>query len=543
MDEMLSTFDLELFLNSSDCQTAINIMPVSGLLAYGIDLGTTFSVIAWLDSSGRPCTIPNDEGDLLTPSVVLFDIGAIVVGKEAVKALALDPHRVADFSKREIGNDVYSRPIGGEQISPVVIESLILEKLKRDAENRIGPVRSAVITVPAYFNEPRRKATEDAGRLAGIEVLDIINEPTAAAIAYGYSMGFLNAQGLAHSRERIVVYDLGGGTFDVTVMEIDGMSFRTLASGGDVCLGGTDWDRRLVDFLAERFKEQNHGADPRQNPVTFQKLLREAEDAKRALSSRHQLSINLELPTGGCRVQLLRSDFEALTADLLERTRFTTQRVVREAHLEWKDVTRILLVGGSTRMPMVREMLERETGIKPDLSASADESVAHGAAIYANLLLNLKSGKRPGLSVQDVNAHDLGVLGRDPETGRPRKAVLIGRNTPLPASETLDFSTARDGQRTVEINVVEGGDMSGNNATLVGKCVMTGLPAGLPAKTPVRVTFEYKSNGRITVSASIPRLRHRMEFHIERHVGLSETEIADWTERIRTRSRLPGYSS
>jgi len=511
--------------------------------AVGIDLGTTFSVIAYLDSSDRPCTILNDEGDLLTPSVVLFDIGAIVVGKEAVKASTIDPQRVADFAKREIGNDVYSRPIGGEQISPVVIESLILEKMKRDAENRIGPIKSAVITVPAYFNEPRRKATEDAGQLAGFEVLDIINEPTAAAIGYGYSMGFLNAQGLAHSLERIVVYDLGGGTFDVTVMEIDGTNFRTLASGGDVCLGGTDWDRRIVDFLAERFKEQNRGADPRQNPVTFQKLLREAEDAKRALSSRQQLNINLDFPTGTLRVPLTRSDFEDMTADLLDRTRFTTQRVVKEAHLEWTDLTRILLVGGSTRMPMVREMLERETGIRPDLSASADEAVAHGAAIYANLLLNIRSGQRASLSVQNVNAHDLGVLGRDPVTGRPRKSVLIQRNTTLPARQTKEFTTAKDNQRTVEINVVEGGDMSGNNATIVGKCVMTGLPAGLPAKTPVKVTFEYKSNGRITVGASIPTVKHKMEFQIQRPAGLDESQMADWSERIRTRRGMPGYSS
>jgi molecular chaperone DnaK len=518
-------------------------MATSRNIGVGIDLGTTFSVVAYLDSNGRPSSILNDEGDLLTPSVVLFDIGAIVVGKEAVKALTTDPDRVADFAKREIGNDVYSRPIGGESISPIVIESLILEKLKRDAENRIGPIQSAVITVPAYFNEPRRKATEDAGQLAGLEVLDIINEPTAAAISYGFTMGFLNAQGHAHSLERIVVYDLGGGTFDVTVMEIDGTDFRTLASGGDVYLGGTDWDRRLVDFFATRFMEQFPDTDPRHNPAHFQKLLREAEDAKRALSSRQQLNINIDLPEGRLKLQLTRAEFESLTADLLDRTRFTASRVMKEARLEWKDVTRILLVGGSTRMPAVREMLLRETGIKPDISASADEAVAHGAAIYANLLLDIRAGEEPAMSVQNVNAHDLGVLGRDPTTGRPSKTVLIQRNTALPASETKDFVTAKDNQRTIEINVVEGGDMSGNNATVVGKCVMTDLPPGLPARTRVKVTFEYTSNGRITVAASVPALRRTMEFHIERPTGLDDAEMADWSERIRTRSGLPGFSS
>lgn len=518
-------------------------MTHSKQVAVGIDLGTTFSVIAHLDATGRPVTLLNDEGDLLTPSVVLFDVGAIVVGKEAVKAASVDPDRVADFAKREIGSDVYSRPIGGEEISPVVIESLVLEKLKRDAEQRIGPIQSAVITVPAYFNEPRRKATEDAGELAGLEVLDIINEPTAAAIAYGYAAGFLNDQGLAHTLERVVVYDLGGGTFDVTVMEIDGTNFRTLSSGGDVFLGGTDWDRRIVDFLAERYMEEHAGYDPRQDPGNFQRLLREAEDAKRALSARQQLTINLDFQEGRMRVPFTRAEFEGLTVDLVDRTRFTTQRVLKEAKLEWKDVTRVLLVGGSTRMPMVREMLEKVTGIKADQSASADEAVAHGAAIYANLLLNIRSGEQPNMSVQNVNAHDLGVLGMDTETGRPRKAVLIPRNSTLPASETKLFSTARDDQRSVEINVVEGGDMSGNNATVVGRCLLTGLPPGLPAKTPVRVTFEYKSNGRITVGASIPTLKHKMEFEIERPVGLSKSEMADWSERIRTRKGLPGYLS
>lgn len=508
----------------------------------GIDLGTTFSVVAYLDSDGHPCTISNDEGELLTPSVVLFDVGAIVVGKEAVKALGTDPTRVADFSKREIGNDVYPRPIGGERISPVVVESLILEKVKRDAENRIGPVRDAVITVPAFFNEPRRKATQDAGRLAGLNVLDIINEPTAAAIAYGHSMGFMQPNRGVKSPECIVVYDLGGGTFDVTVMEINGSHFRALASGGDVYLGGTDWDRRIADFIAEEFSRVNRGIDPRQNPSSFQRLLREAEETKRALSARQQVTVNFELPNGQVRVPYSRAQFEERTADLLERTRFTVHRVVKEAGVSWLDITRVLLVGGATRMPMVREMLERETGIKPDLSASADEIVAHGAALYAGSLGSFDVAQKPNMRVQNVNSHDLGVLGRDAATGRSRKAVIIPRNSTLPASQTKGFVTAKNDQRTIEINVVEGGDLSGESSTLVGKCVVTGLPPGLPANTQVAVGFHYAANGRIAVRATLPACNHTSEFLIERNAGLNDHELADWAERIRTRTRLPGFT-
>lgn len=307
-------------------------MPSTPQPPVGIDLGTTFSCVAYLDSYGRPQSIPNAEGDLTTPSVVLFDKDAIVVGKEAVRSAIMEPEKVARFAKRDMGNAAYSKAIGGEQLPPEMIQSLILEKLKRDAELRIGPIQDAVITVPAFFNEPRRKATQDAGRLAGLNVIDIINEPTAAAVAFGIHQGFLNERGEARKLERVLVYDLGGGTFDVTVMEIDGMNFSALATAGDVYLGGIDWDQRIVNHVAEQFQAKV-GIDPRHNPAAMQRLLREAEEAKRALTSREQTTLSFEQAGHSIRASITRSEFEGMTSDLLERTRFTSSNVLQEAGL------------------------------------------------------------------------------------------------------------------------------------------------------------------------------------------------------------------
>ncbi|MBI2806509.1 MAG: Hsp70 family protein, partial [Planctomycetes bacterium] len=423
--------------------------------AVGIDLGTTFSLVAHLDSAGRPWTIPNAEGDLLTPSVVLFEGASVVVGKEAVKAAAMEPERIAQFAKRDMGSSVYSKAINGEHFPPEVIQSLILEKLKRDAEAKLGPFTKAVITVPAYFNEPRRKATQDAGHLAGLDVLDIINEPTAAAIAFGVEQGFLTAKGESKRAERILVYDLGGGTFDVTLMDIDGKNCTVLATAGDVYLGGIDWDQRLADHVAEQFQTK-YRVDPRQNPAGLQRLRRDAEDAKRALSARDTTTVSFEYAGQGIRVPVSRQHFETLTGDLLERTRFTTRNLLKEANLGWKNVTRLLLVGGSSRMPMVHNMLEQESGRKVDRSLSFDEAVAHGAAIYAGLLLASEAGSVSSVKIRNVNSHSLGVLGKEPGTGRLRNGIMIPRNTPLPATKRAKFKTHRANQRTVEVNVIEG---------------------------------------------------------------------------------------
>lgn len=499
--------------------------------AVGIDLGTTFSLVAHLDVTGRPRSLVNSEGDLLTPSVVLFDQSSMVVGKEAVRAGVLEPERVADFAKRDMGSTHYSKAIAGKQFPPEVIQAMILEKLRKDAEAHIGPFRKVVITVPAFFNEPRRKATQDAGQLAGLDVIDIINEPTAAAIAFGYHAGFLAPGGESRQAERILVYDLGGGTFDVTIMEIDGRHYNTRATAGDVYLGGLDWDRRLADFFAEEFLKKHRGQDPRQDAGAMHKLLREAEDAKRALSAREQTTATIEFRGDGLRVPVTRTQFEQLTADLLERSRLTVRAVLKDAGLKWSDLTRLLLVGGSSRMPMVARMLQEESGLQPDRSVSADEAVAHGAALYAGLLLSNASGAKPEMIVTNVSSHDLGVIATEKSTGRPRNVVLISRNTPLPASHSKRFSTQTDGQRSVAIKVIEGGDSSGNNSTPIGSCLIRDLPAGLPLGTPVDVTFTYQENGRLTVAARVGDHKNAT-LELQRATGLSDENLAAWNQRL-----------
>ena len=501
--------------------------------AVGIDLGTTFSLVAHLDSAGRPWTIPNAEGDILTPSVVLFEGSSVVVGKEAVKAAAMEPERIAQFAKRDMGSSVYSKAINGEHFPPEVIQSLILEKLKRDAEAKLGPFRKCVITVPAYFNEPRRKATQDAGHLAGLEVLDIINEPTAAALAFGVQEGFLTPKGESKRVEKILVYDLGGGTFDVTLMDIDGKNCTVLATAGDVYLGGMDWDQRIADHVADQFQQKCRGIDPRKNPVGFQRLLRDAEDAKRALSAREATTISFEYSGQGIRVPVSRQQFETMTSDLLERTRFTTRNLLKEANLAWKDITRLLLVGGSSRMPMVQSMLEQELGRKVDRSLSLDEAVAHGATIYAGLILASEAGSHPRVTIRNVNSHSLGILGREPGTGRLRNGIMIARNTSLPATKRARFKTHRANQQTVEVNVIEGGDASGNNSTPIGKCILRDLPPGLPAGTPVEVSFTYLENGRLEVKARVPGLNKEATLTIERESGLSDAMRQELDQKLR----------
>ncbi|MDA1016702.1 MAG: Hsp70 family protein [Planctomycetota bacterium] len=507
-------------------------------LAVGIDLGTTYSVIAFLDSRGQPQTILNSEGDPTTPSVVLYEDGCITVGKEAQKAAAFEPERIANFAKRDMGNQHYHREINGEKLPPEVIQAQILKKLKDDAESKIGPIDEVVITVPAYFNEPRRKATQDAGQLAGLHVLDIINEPTAAAIAHGATQGFLNEWGEAGQTERILVYDLGGGTFDVTVMEIEGNDYRTLATAGDVYLGGIDWDRTLVDMVAEKYMERYGGIDPRDHPASLQRLIRDCEDAKRALTARERTTIIFEHASEGVRIPITREDFESLTAHLMQRTMFTVKTVIREAGFTWNDITRVLLVGGSTRMPMVKEILSRESGKSVDRSLSMDEAVAHGAAVYAGILQ--KSEVQEGdISVKNVNSHGLGVLGTERSTGRPKNTVLIPKNTELPTTMGKRFKTAKDGQKSVLVNVIEGGDSAGRNSTPIGKCVIRGLPDGLPGGTPVDVLFTYAANGRLTVRARIPSLNREAILTMERQSGLSDEELAGWQERITGRPVAP----
>ncbi|MBM4004775.1 MAG: Hsp70 family protein [Planctomycetes bacterium] len=497
--------------------------------AIGIDLGTTFSVIARLDDLGRPETITNAEGDKITPSVVLFEGTNIVVGKEAVKAIATDAGSVAECAKRQLGQRVFDKLLGGRHYPPEALQAMVLNKLRQDASQRIGEIRQAIITVPAYFDEIRRKATQDAGYMAGLEVMNIINEPTAAAVAFGFKEGFLNPDGQGAERCNILVYDLGGGTFDVTVMELNGKEFNTLATDGDVQLGGRDWDQRLVDLVAEEFIRR-HRIDPREDANTEGRLWRECEDAKRTLSARMKTSIACDYRGQAIRLEVTRDKFHEITQDLLDRTAFTTRQTLQAAGLDWKDVGRVLLVGGSTRMPAVVEMLRSLSGKEPDTSVSPDEAVAHGAALHAGLLLARSNGPPPRFNIRNVNSHSLGVVAVDPQTNRRRTAIMIPRNTPLPVKYKRSFKTIKPNQRSILVNIVEGESPSPDDCAQIGKCSVKPLPARLPADTPIDVYFRYEENGRLTVTVNVADKKIRHE--IERDNSLSQDQLDSWRRFI-----------
>lgn len=501
--------------------------------AVGIDLGTTYSAMAWIDEANKSTLIPNGEGDLLTPSVVLFEDHAIVVGKEAKKVAVMNADRVASCVKRDMGKPVYTKPIRGQYLPPEVIQSYILKKLRTDIGKVIGPDFQTVITVPAFFDEPRRRATYDAGEMAGLKVLDIVNEPTAAALAFGQDLGYLTKFGAPRERINVVVYDLGGGTFDVTLIDMKAGDLRTICTDGDVQLGGHDWDMRLVDYMAEMFMVE-HREDPRQTPAGLQRLLADAEEVKHTLSARSNASVRLNYNGKSCEIKITREIFEERTADLVERTKYTTRNLLQTAGLQWKDIGRVLLTGGSTRMPMIIKMLKELTGLSPDHTVNPDEAVARGAAIYAGYLLASKGegGHKPTFDVSNVNAHSLGVEGTDPQTRRKRNTVLIPRNTKLPAKKTEQCMTAQVGQKTVVVQVLEGESLEPEHCTPIGRTVIRDLPPNIPQGWPVDVTYEYGVNGRLTVHALVKGTDREVHLQLERDESLSADRVNAWKGAI-----------
>jgi len=418
----------------------------------GIDLGTTFSAMAYLDAQGQPVTIPNAENELITPSVVLFEPGGdIVVGREARQSALTSPDRVADCIKRDMGERFYNRPVGDSQIAPEALSALILKKLKQDATARLGPIGGAVITVPAFFDERRREATVSAGLIADLEVLDIINEPTAASLAYGLR-DFILKGGDVEEELRLVdealpphnalIYDLGGGTFDVTLLSIDGNRFTVLATDGDVRLGGRDWDDAVVDYAAGMFQDQ-FGSDPRTNPVSYQNLLLAAEQAKMNLSQRDHTRFIVAHDGNTLPVELTLEQFDKLTVGLLYRTEHRLNRVIEATEKSWDQIDQILTVGGSTRMRQVLLMLERITGKKPNDSLSPDEVVAHGAAVHAAITLLRSPKKRAKQAARgDVARKRKKKKPKQPPPEIPAEAALgvaAGKHPGLDDEDVLPF--------------------------------------------------------------------------------------------------------
>ncbi|MFT4627281.1 MAG: molecular chaperone DnaK [Myxococcota bacterium] len=462
--------------------------------AVGIDLGTTFSAIAHVNQHGVPEILPNAEGDRITPSVILFEEDDVIVGNYAKQAAVVYPEQVVEFVKRHMGDPSFKFRYRGRDYSPEKLSSFILAKLKHDAELRLGRrVEQAVITVPAYFNDVQRRATLRAGEMAGLKVLKLINEPTAAAFAYG-----LNNAG----RDiRVLVYDLGGGTFDVTLVDVEGTSINVIATEGDHKLGGMDWDDRLIQHVAQAFKSK-HGVDPLEELSSYHDLRQKSVSAKISLTRRPKVNIFHDYGSKVLRLAVDRGQFEALTADLLDRTRALTESVMKAAKADPSSIDVVLLAGGSTRMPMVRNMLTEYFGKPPATDINPDEAIALGAALTAAIESAELAGEESPIDLRthDVTSHSLGMVAyRDSAL---HNSKIIGKNNRIPAEKTReDYTTTHDGQTTIDLWLVQGEHGNPLDCSVLGHFEFYGIPPRPAGHSRLAVTYRYNANGIVEVEA------------------------------------------
>jgi molecular chaperone DnaK len=522
----------------------MNILPGNTV---GIDLGTTYSTIAQLNTDGVPVALENSEHRTITPSVVLLgEDGKVIVGPSPERMAIENPKNIIEAIKRQMGNKDFFVVYQGKRLTPEFISALILKKLKQDAEAALkalgggasgdSAVVNAVITVPYYFNDVRRKATQDAGKIAGLNVIDIINEPTAATLAYAWSKGELGRKDLASTEKTIMVYDLGGGTFDATVVRYTPTNFRVLATDGDVMLGGLDWTRRVVDHVAEQF-QRKHKEDPREDPESLMMLTLDCQQAKRDLSGKSQVPISISYHGKNLTVPITRNDFERITGDLMQRTRDTAELVMQQAGVGKGELDAVVLVGGSTYMPVVETMLKEVTGVAATRDVSPEEAVAQGAAIHAAILEARQTGgdsrlaqavisRLRSVATSDVNSHSLGIKITDPNNkARKINHIMIPKNTAVPHKVTQTFVTNSANQTRVHLCVLEGDASDPDACTTIGDFRITGLPSNLPAGSPVEVTYMYDKNGRIAVSGREVTSKTEASIEIDRASGLTDNNV------------------
>ena len=479
--------------------------------AVGIDLGTTNSVVAVLEG-GEPTVIANAEGNRTTPSIVAFKSEEVLVGELAKRQAITNPDNTVRSIKRHIGTN-WKETFEGKDYTPQEISARILQKLKRDAESYLGDdVTDAVITVPAYFNDAERQATKEAGQIAGLNVLRIINEPTAASLSYGLEN---------NEDQKILVFDLGGGTFDVSILEISEGVFEVKSTSGDSKLGGDDWDQRVMDWLVDKFKSST-GIDLSNDKMAIQRVQEGAEKAKIELSSTSETEINLPFITANdagpqhLLEKLSRSEFEKITADLVERTRKPVENALTDAGMKFSDIDHVILVGGSTRMPSVQELVKSLTGKDPHKGVNPDEVVASGAAIQAGVL----KGDVKDVLLLDVTPLTLGV-----ETKGGIMTKMIERNTTIPTKRSEVFSTAENNQTQVEIHILQGErEMASGNKSL-GRFTLTDIPAAMAGTPQIEVTFDIDANGIVNVNAKDLGTGKEQAITITGGTALEEDEI------------------
>jgi len=479
--------------------------------AVGIDLGTTNSVVAVLEG-GEPTVIANAEGNRTTPSIVAFKAEEVLVGELAKRQAITNPDNTVRSIKRHIGTN-WKENFEGKDYTPQEISARILQKLKRDAESYLGDdVTDAVITVPAYFNDAERQATKEAGQIAGLNVLRIINEPTAASLSYGLEN---------NEDQKILVFDLGGGTFDVSILEISEGVFEVKSTSGDSKLGGDDWDQRVMDWLIEKFKSST-GIDLSNDKMAIQRVQEGAEKAKIELSSTSETEINLPFITANdagpqhLLEKLSRSEFEKITADLVERTKEPVENALSDAGMKFSDIDHVILVGGSTRMPSVQQLVKSLTGKDPHKGVNPDEVVASGAAIQAGVL----KGDVKDVLLLDVTPLTLGV-----ETKGGIMTKMIERNTTIPTKRSEVFSTAENNQTQVEIHILQGErEMASGNKSL-GRFTLTDIPAAMAGTPQIEVTFDIDANGIVNVNAKDLGTGKEQAITITGGTALEEDEI------------------